>query len=219
MNSSKEYIYLTGPDGSGKTSFIKEIENELEESGFKTFHIWLRSPKILSKPLMAYCRFAGLTKYKTIDGIKYGSHEFYRSRFVSWLYPILQFIDFKIKNTLILRRIKNNTYTHFLIDRHALDTLVDVMVATGRFDLHQQVLGKKFLSLVPTNSQIIVMQADEYKIRERKKDTLFDPHLSKKIKAFEILSRELNLDVIDNNRPYGVVKKDVFKKININERN
>lgn len=218
MNSTNEFIYLTGPDGSGKTSFIKEVENELKERGFKTFHIWLRSPKIISKPLMAYCRLVGLTKYTTIDGIKYGSHEFYRSRIVSWLYPILQFIDFKIKNAIILRRIKNATNTLFLIDRHAIDTLVDVMVDTGRYDLHRTCLGKNYLKMIPPNKKVIVMQADANKIRERKKDTLFDQHLSHKIKAFEILSNELNLEVVDNNRSYEEVKREVFEIIKINER-
>lgn len=69
-------IYITGPDGSGKTTYLEEIQRFFNEKGNRTNYVWLRSPKILSKPLMAYCRLAGLTRYKNIDGIRYGGHEF-----------------------------------------------------------------------------------------------------------------------------------------------
>ena len=68
-------IYIAGPDGVGKTMYINYIEGTIEEK--KAKHIWIRSPKIISKPLMAFCRLVGLTQYKTIDGIKYGTHNFY----------------------------------------------------------------------------------------------------------------------------------------------
>ncbi|MCA9750047.1 MAG: hypothetical protein KC414_13140, partial [Romboutsia sp.] len=93
----KNAYYLLGADGSGKTTFLKEVETALNNKGLRTNHVWIRSPKILSRPLMAYCRLVGLTKYKVINEIKYGKHEFYKSSFVSWLFPILQLFDFKIK--------------------------------------------------------------------------------------------------------------------------
>ena len=92
-----QVYYIAGSDGSGKTTLLKDLEIKLIDNSNRTIHIWIRSPKILSKPLMAYCRLVGLTKYETVDGIKYGKHELHRSSFVSWLFPILQLIDFKIK--------------------------------------------------------------------------------------------------------------------------
>ena len=209
---AKQIIYITGTDGSGKTTYIKEIESSFKVQGLKSKHIWIRSPKIFSKPLMAYCRLVGLTKYKTIDGVKYGKHEFYKSKFVSWLFPILQLIDFKLKWLFIKKNINKSEIV--LFDRHSIDTLADLMVDTNRMNLHKTKLGKAFINLVPNNTSIIVMNVKESVIRSRKKDTLYDEHLSAKIKVYEILSKDLNLTVIDNNRDFDIVKKKVFNLIN-----
>lgn len=212
MNNIKA-IYITGPDGSGKTSYIKEIEHKLLKQKLKYKHIWLRSPKITSKPLMLFCRITGLTKYKVIDGVKYGKHEFYRSKFVSWLYPILQYIDFVIKWNLENRKLKRSEI--LLFDRHALDTLIDIMVDTNKMNLHKKRIGKAFINLVPENSSIVVMDVNDTLIRERKKDTLHDEHLSQKVKAYKLVSESLGLKVIDNNRPYEIVKRDIFAYLKV----
>lgn len=211
--SSFETFYITGPDGSGKTSYLKEVEQRLILKNIKFKHIWIRSPKIISKPLMLFCRITGLTKYKIIDGVKYGKHEFYRSKIVSWLYPILQYIDFLIKWKLEERKVKNLEI--LLFDRHALDTLIDVMVDTGKMDLHKKPIGKAFIRLIPQNSSTIVMDVDETIIRARKKDTLHDEHLSQKLKAYRLVSETLGLKVLDNNRPYEVVKNDVLNYLSV----
>jgi len=210
-------IYLTGPDGSGKTTFINLIEKNLIKDGKDCFTIWLRSPKIFSKPLMAYCRLAGLTKYKTIEGIRFGVHEFYRSPYISWLFPFLQLIDFKIKKEIIFRKFRKRENYILLMDRFAIDTLADLMVDTGRFDLHKKKVGKAFLNTIPRNTNILVLKVDEEEIRNRKKDTLYDAHLSKRIEVFNILSEDLSIKVIDNNRPQEIVQSEIFKELGLSE--
>lgn len=209
----KVVYYITGADGSGKTTYLKEIENKVINSGKKTRHIWLRSPKISSKPLMAYCRLVGLTKYKTIDGIRYGKHEFYRSSFVSWLFPLLQFIDFKIKWYFEKNKIHDDDVVFF--DRFNLDTLADLMVDTKKINLHKSWIGKKFLKLTPTNSFIAVLYVEEEEVRKRKLDTLHDEHLSYKIKVYKKLSEDLKIKLIDNNREFEIVKKEIENYFNL----
>lgn len=211
----KKIIYIAGPDGSGKTSFLKAIEGEFNKNGLITHQVWLRSPKIFSKPLMLYCRIVGLTKYSIKEGIRYGSHEFYRSRSVSWLFPILQLIDFKLKWIITKLIINNNDI--LLLDRFALDTLSDLMVDTHRFDLHKNWVGKAFIKLLPANTNILVLSVLETTIRARKADTLFDPNITYRIKSFDVLSKDLKLNVINNNRPYNIVKKEIYNIIGLNE--
>lgn len=210
-------IYIAGSDGSGKTTILDDVEKELIKQSKKTRHIWIRSPKILSKPLMLYCRLAGLTKYKTIDGVKYGKHEFYKSRFVSMLFPILQLLDFKIKWYLEKKRIKPDEI--LLFDRFSLDTLADLMVDTKRMHLHQTSIGRSFIALIPENTKILIPLVDENTIRNRKKDTLYDEKLALKIKVYKKLGQDLNIKTVDNNKPYDEAIKNVFKYLDINERN
>ena len=203
-----QIYYIAGSDGSGKTTLLKDLEKKLMENSVSTIHIWLRSPKIFSKPLMAYCRMVGLTKYKTIDGIKYGKHEFYRSSFISWLFPILQLLDFKIK--WLFERRKINSKDIVLFDRFNLDTLSDLMVDTKRMNLHKTWVGRQFINLSPNNCKSIILKVDAAIVRERKLDTLHDEHLEEKIKTFQILSKDLNIKLVENNLDYLIVKNEVI---------
>jgi thymidylate kinase len=202
-----------GPDGSGKTSFMEEIEKNLKDKGIETQHVWIRSPKILSKPLMLYCRLTGLTTYKSINGIKYGKHEFSRSRMVSKLFPILQLVDFKLKWLSIRMRLNKNKVLIF--DRFALDTLADLMVSTGNFNLIDGWIGSKFLEFNSEELKIILLSVDEKAIRLRKQDTLYDENLKLKIMAYQRISDKIQLKTIDNNRDFNLVKKEIFSYLNL----
>jgi len=204
-------IYIAGSDGSGKTTILKEIEDKIIATGKKTRHIWLRSPKITSKPLMAFCRLVGLTKYETIDGEEYGIHEFYRSKLVSWLFPILQLIDFKIKWYFERKKILDNEI--ILFDRFSLDTLADLIVDTHKMDLHKSWIGKEFIKVIPENSKLIILKVDEGVIRSRKKDTLHDKSLEMKIKVYQLLSKDLDIKVIDNNNDYKIALNNTLNYI------
>lgn len=205
--NNKTY-YIAGSDGSGKTTLLLDLEKELLARSHSTRHIWIRSPKIFSKPLMLYCRIFGLTKYKTIGGIRYGKHEFYRSSFVSYLFPFLQLIDFKIKWFWERKRIRSDEI--LLFDRFNLDTLSDLMVGTRRMDLHKTWVGREFIKLSPNKEKMIILKVDPEVIRKRKVDTLHDEQLEDKVKIFEFLSRELNIKLVNNNVQYENIKKEVI---------
>ncbi len=207
-----DYIYIAGPDGIGKTTYLLDIEKDLINGNKKTKHVWIRSPKITSKPLMAYCRLVGLTKRETIDEIAYSTHKFYKSKFVSWVFPKLQLLDFKIKWYLERKKIKENEIV--LFDRFSLDTLADLMVDTHLLDLHKTSIGKSFIKMLPKNMKTIILHVDEDVIRSRKKDTVHDENLALKIKVYKILSQDLGLKVIDNNRALEIVKKDINNYLN-----
>jgi thymidylate kinase len=210
---SKMIYYLTGADGCGKTTLINLVSDKLLLSGKYPVYIWLRSPKIISKLLMVYCRLIGLTKYERINGIRYGKHEFYRSKFVSWLFPILQLLDFKLTYLGIKRKIELNSV--ILFDRFSLDTLADLMVDTNRYNLHKTWIGKSFLNLLPKETKIIFLKVDELIIRNRKIDTLYDPHLSKKIEAYSILAKDLNIEFVENIDSKELVIKKIFAKLGL----
>lgn len=203
-----KHIYLCGSDGSGKTTLLELLEEELHKRGRITNHIWIRSPKILSKPLMAYCRLTGLTKYFYKNGIRYGSHEFHKSKFVSCLFPYLQYLDMKLV-LLFKKQIKGIA----LYDRYILDTLADLMVDTHRLDLHKKSIGKAFLSLLPEKKSVFFIDVDEDIIRKRKSDTLHDPNISVKIEVYKILARDLGLEIVQNNGDIADTVKLLYEKL------
>lgn len=212
-----KYVYLTGPDGSGKSTYLHEVREYYNLKNKTIINFWLRSPKILSKPLMGLCRLIGLTQYQMINGITYGKHDFHRSKFVSLIFPLLQYLDFRIKWSLISGNL--NQHEIILFDRFALDTLADLMVDTSRYDLHKKRIGKAFLKLIPTDTLIIALDVKPSTIKARKLDTLHDPHLDKKVDVYSILTRDLTIPVIDNNRSEAEVWGDIKRLITKYEGN
>jgi len=205
--------YITGVDGSGKTFYLKKVEDFLKDKNYKIKHIWLRSPKILSKPLMLFCRVIGLTKYNYIEGIKYGSHNFYHSKIISLIFPFLQFFDFKLRLCFLNLKLKDQEIV--LYDRYSLDTLADLMVDTHRLNLHKTWVGKQFINLIPKNTKIIILFVKEDVIRRRKIDTKYDPNLGLKIEVYNVLAKDLNLVSIDNNRESEFVFHHILRKFDI----
>jgi len=122
-------------------------------------------------------------------------------------------MDFKIKWYLERRKIHPEEV--LLFDRFALDTLADLMVDTKRDNLINCKIGKKFISTIPLNTKIISLRVDEEIIRSRKVDTLYDEHLSLKIKAYRHISEELELIEVLNNQPIEVVKREIFIKLGL----
>jgi len=209
-----KYFYIPGPDGSGKTTFLKKVEQYYQLKGKSTIYIWLRSPKIFSKPLMAYCRIVGLTKYKKTNGVIYGTHEFYRSKFISWLFPILQLVDFKLK-WFVTEKIKLRDNAIVLFDRFSLDTLVDLMVDTNNFNMHNSAIGRSLINTIPKNTKTLILHTNETLIKKRKEDTRHDPQLTNKIKCYNILSKELNIEQINNNTDLETTERLIFSKLEI----
>lgn len=203
-----KFIYFIGPDGSGKTTILKKIINDYKKS-FR--HEWIRSPKIISKPLMLICRLIGLTKYKKIGNIKYGSHNFEKSKIVSLIFPYLQLLDFIIVWNLKKIFIMKNEIIIF--DRFCIDTLADLMVSTKRMDLHKSWVGKEFIKLLPKKIIIMNLNVKESNIKKRKIDTKFDQSINQKIKIYKILCEYLKIKTFDNNSDLDVSYSNIKKYI------
>jgi hypothetical protein len=96
----------------------------------------------LSKPLLLFCRFVGLTEYENINGVRVGYHHFYRSKIISWLYVVLRGIDTwfdALFRVYIPARILGKT---IICDRYIFDVLIDLMVDTHQFNLWNGLLAK-----------------------------------------------------------------------------
>ncbi|PKL57845.1 MAG: hypothetical protein CVU49_00115 [Candidatus Cloacimonetes bacterium HGW-Cloacimonetes-2] len=206
-------IYFCGADGSGKSTFLREIEHELHLRGYKTQYLWIRSPKILSKPLMLYCHLVGLTKYHVIDGIKFGNHAFEKSPLVRAMFPVLQLIDFKIRWALMISKVRDAEI--LLLDRFALDTMIDLMVSTKRFDLDNTWVGKSILKMLPQDSLILCFDAMAGNIRKRKPDTMYDTNLELKLKLYRQVCALLGIKAIINDHGFNETRDEVVGRMNV----
>ena len=194
------FIYLAGADGTGKTTRARAIADWLGQHGVRCRYVWFRWPHMLSLPLLGYCRLRGLTRYRVIDGIRYGSWEFHRSRLVSALFPWLWLLDTAV---VALVRVYVQRWRGFTVicDRFAYDALVDLMLAVDDDRLFTRAVGRLFLRLVPKNGLVLVLDADEAALRERKADLTHDYRLTRQREFYLRLARHLGLRVINTVGP------------------
>ncbi len=210
-------ICIIGPDGTGKTTQAKMLVKKLNEAGIKCKYRWLRFYHLFCLPLLAIARLMGLSEVETLDtGRKIGYHYFYKSKTISSLYSILLFIDtlfFTIIKAYVPLKIFKKT---IVCDRFVYDTLVDLMVSTRNYNIYSSIIGRLFLSLIPKNSKIIMLIADEKILRKRRDDVMHDKTLNLRIKLYKKLSEEFGILMINtNNLSINKVQERLIQAIKI----
>lgn len=192
------FLYISGTDGSGKTTLCNQYIKILNGFNYRTNYVWMRFPHLFSLILLFYCRLTGLTKYKKIGGQYFGKWEFYRSPFICAVLPWLLLLDiiirifYKIYFPALLGR-------YIVCDRFIIDILVDLMVSTKNFKLHKQPIGKLYMKLIPKKSKIIILDVNSDVLVKRRDDLSHDELLSEKVKAFRLIAEEYNINMIDAN--------------------
>lgn len=192
-------LYISGTDGSGKTTLCQQYIKMLKKEGYDTRYVWMRFPHIFSLVILGYCRLRGFTTYRIMDGQKIGKWEFYRSPIVCSILPWVLLFDtaigfvYKIYVPIIFGKI-------ILCDRFVIDVLVDLMVSTNNFDIHRNLVGKLFMGLIPWGvSKILILDVEPDIISSRRKDLNYDDLIKVKVSAFRLISKEYSLVLINAN--------------------
>jgi len=199
-------IYIMGIDGSGKTTIAEYLQGYLNKRGLSTKYLWLRFNHYLTKPLLAYGRLSGLTYYKTFEGVRIGYHDFYKSRWVSWAFIILQYLDNVIARWLILWP---NTWSKVVIcDRFIYDTLVDLCIETGMPHLYRTRTGQAFSRLIPRETLVIHLDRDETRILADRPESAKDHLFRRRKELYNKIPSYFGIQTIDNN---GLLQETVDK--------
>ncbi|MEN6292526.1 MAG: hypothetical protein ABFC34_10430 [Methanobacterium sp.] len=209
-----ELIYICGPDGVGKSTQAKLVMESFKKKGKSYEYRWLRYHHLFSLPLLGIARLRGLSEVQTLEnGEKIGYHYFYKSKIISSVYPLLLFLDsliFSIAKLYIPRVVfKKN----IVCDRFIYDTLIDLIISTHKTNLHWSLIGNNFLSLIPKNTKIVMLLAEEAELRQRRADVMQDKTLEMKMDLYRNFADKFDIYVIDASLPIDYVHKEILKKI------
>lgn len=192
QNEQTKYIYICGSDGSGKSTQIKLLSEYFDTIKEPYEYCYFRYPRFFTKILLFIAKILNYTKYVSKGNVKLWYHEIYRSSILSVLYPIIFIIDVKILWKIKLIHISNNI-KNVILDRFILDILIDVMVETNNYDLHNSKIGKMYIKTIPNNTKIVMLFADYDIIKNRRPDLMIDEWLKKRILLYEKISQKYEI--------------------------
>ena len=214
-NKSKKAKYpaviaLCGVDGSGKTTQIKLIQNELKRN-LDCKLLNLRWAAFLSYPFLAVLRVLGYSRREiNIHGVKCINHYFYRNYAVTRIWSWLFTVDMMLRATLTLKVSLAKGYV-VLCDRSPIDALVDLMAETGDYNLWRKRVGRLLLSIVPQNPVIVLLDIDEQKAYARKIDVLNIEYIRTRRTLFLDLAQKLDIPIIDASKTQSELYDDLVK--------
>ncbi|WP_027134527.1 glycosyltransferase [Geminicoccus roseus] len=187
-------VALIGIDGAGKSVLAQRLQARLADAGHRSTHVWSRFRNYLSKPLLALARLTGHNRKLVVGGVKVGVHDFenrYGRPFV-----FLQRIDLVLDAWLRVRPASARGLV--VMDRCALDQLVDVAVDTGLDDELIDRLAPRLFALLPQPAKVVLVEREPLLIGRTRPDALMDPKLLRRRAVYRRLAARLGLPVLLN---------------------
>ena len=192
-------ICFSGIDGSGKTTIINAVRQELAARGIKTFYFWLRYNFYLSKFLHAYCRLAGFTRRERHGEVLVAYHNFHESRAVSWLAVILRFIDTFGATVVLVYLPLLLTRRVILCDRWIIDILIDLSIATRKQFDEKTRWGRAYLCLVPPRAKLFLLLRSSCDVEDARPENRMDRNYARRRELFEQWSASSRIIAVNNN--------------------
>jgi energy-coupling factor transporter ATP-binding protein EcfA2 len=195
----REIIVISGPDGSGKSTFAKILSRELRKRGYPVYYTWLRYPRLLSLLPLLISKLIGTTFKIKVNGVcSHIFHAYYRIPILGRLYELAIFVDYLVYKFF---KIFIPRFSGFIIvvDRGLLDILIDVYAETKRFPkllyMHLERESRR------SNSSRILVMASYPTLTSRRRDNLCNPSFREVYALYRILGSAYGYRTFFNEAP------------------
>jgi hypothetical protein len=203
-------------DGSGKTTLASWLSDELSAQGREPVLVWSRFRNYLSRPLLALTRITGHNYYKTIDGVKFGFHDFERLVGYREIFALLQAVDVNIAAfaRIYRQRLKSDVV---ICERGPWDTLVDVTSDTVLTWLPTSLLGAAYSLMIRRNARVLWISRDRDNILRTRPELVHDHKLAPRVAIYGKLAARHSWSVIDNNETLEDAKAQIRIALGLTE--
>ena len=206
------FIYITGCDGTGKTTQTRLLLEQLRGQGIKVRHLWLRFPFLFSTLLLVYARWRGYSWSEEQAGARHGYWDFRRSWLMRHVFPWILLLD------ALLAALWNIYFPLWLgwtivCERFVLDMLVDLAVAYDDTSFFAHLPGRWYLRLLPANTAAIILDLDVTTIRQRRPDLRSDHQLATRLEAFQQLCRARSIPVLSSRTAITPLNQSIRKQL------
>jgi thymidylate kinase len=212
INHYPSFIYITGCDGTGKSTQAGLLVDHLSNQGVRVKHLWLRYPFLFSIPFLIYARFTKLSWYEIYEGNRFGYWEFKKSRFLRIFFPWTLLLDTILAATIkiYIPLLLGNT---IVCERFVIDILADLMVAFDSSDLYKFLPYKWFSRLLPKKACVLMLELDRDSIIKRRPGLQLDRNLDKRLNAFRQIINKCGIPSIENTKSIEDTRNQILQII------
>lgn len=208
------FVYITGADGTGKTTQTNLIFEFLQNRCIKCQQLWLRFPFFFSLPLLLYARLRGHSWHEIVDGQDYGYWDFQESLILRVLLPWFVLLDLLI--TSIVKIQFPILRGEFIIcERFIIDIIVDLIVAFNDKNFHRRLPAKIYPYLLPRDGIIILLDLDSTTIRNRRTELRADRRLDTRLEVYRFLAKEYDIESLSSKMSVDEVSDFIINKMKI----
>jgi thymidylate kinase len=201
--SAPRFVYITGCDGTGKTTQARLLLEQLQQQGVKVRHVWLRFPFLFSAPLLAFARWRGYSWSEVHGQVRHGYWDFHRSRLMRSVFPWILWVDAAIATLWKVCLPLRFGYT-IVCERFVLDMLVDLSAGLRDAQFGLKLPGRLFFRLLPFDARVVCLDLDTQSICQRRRDLESDRALEMRLAIFRSLTTARGLAVVHNDESVAV---------------
>ena len=207
-------VFITGVDGSGKSTLTEWLEQECNRRSLSVNKVWSRFNNYFSKPLLALLRLTGHNYYRQVDGEPFGFHDLGKLGLLRYLFVVLQILDVRIATRLkILSKLGKSDV--LICERGPWDTLVDVMGDIAVEDLGESAFGRAFVSQVQGLGHTLLISRDYNAITAIRQELKEDHKMETKIRLYQRLSSTFDWAVINNSGSLDETKQQILNALSL----
>lgn len=195
-------FFLSGVDGSGKSTHAKLLYVYAKKNGLKTRYLWLRWSPFLTYTLFFYAlirkRTIKMTLTKNDQRITFKAHLFWTDPILRKIYPRGLLFDSLLRYLLELLFAYVRCLDLIVIDRFFLDIVVDLLWEIRDIGFLRYVETRVILKLISKYKHCgLVLFANPLVVITRKKDIVSFKEISFKYSVFKLLAKMLGLETWD----------------------
>jgi thymidylate kinase len=215
LKSRPFFFYITGCDGTGKTTQADLLMQYLRGLGVRTKHVWLRFPFLFCLPFLAYARLRGHSWHEKYGNIRHGYWDFSHSWLLMRVFPWVLLVDALLYTMVRIYIPLCFGYT-IVCERFVLDMLADLMTARQDLDFASSLPGRWFLKLLPKYRHVVFLDLDATVIRKRRQDLIWDRTLEEKLNAYRHLARLYDILTISSETSIEDVSSQIHSHFGLN---